>query len=195
MHKCRLPHLCAFPCWTPRRVGSICAETNKIIYGKHAQKAGLKKGVLRCRYLTDTSEEEILDKPIRLPKTALKGRKINIPLPFTDFRPTIKQYVRKQWSEFWSLQSENKLHAVLPALECSVSSCREMRREEIVRCRLRIGHSFFILLAGENPPECISCQERPKVYHILLHFSEYHHKRTLLPSRDSERAAGEYFLG
>ena len=33
MHKCWLPHLCASPCWTPRRVGSICAETNKIKYG------------------------------------------------------------------------------------------------------------------------------------------------------------------
>ena len=53
-------------------------------------------------------------------KTALKGRKINIPLPFTDFRPIIKQYVRKQWSDFWSLQSENKLHAVQPALGCSI---------------------------------------------------------------------------
>jgi hypothetical protein len=63
-------------------------------------------------------------------KTALKGRKINIPLPFTDFRPIIKQYVRKQWSEFWSLQSENKLHAVQPALGCSEWSCREKRHEE-----------------------------------------------------------------
>jgi len=42
----------------------------------------------------------------RAAKTALKGRKINIPLPFADFRPIIKQYVRKQWSDFWSLQSE-----------------------------------------------------------------------------------------
>ena len=38
-------------------------------------------------------------------KTALK-----------DFRPIIKQYVRKQWSDFWSLQSENKLHAVQPCM-------------------------------------------------------------------------------
>ncbi|KAK2151198.1 hypothetical protein LSH36_372g01028 [Paralvinella palmiformis] len=77
-------------------------------------------------------------------KTALKGRKINIPLPFTDFRHIIKQYVRKQWSDFWSLQSENKLHAVQPALGCSMWSCRERRREEIVLCLLRIGHSFLI---------------------------------------------------
>ncbi|KAK2150740.1 hypothetical protein LSH36_391g01021 [Paralvinella palmiformis] len=33
------------------------------------------------------------------------------------------------------------------------------------------------LLAGEEPPECISCQERLTVDHILLHCSEYHHIR------------------
>jgi len=113
-------------------------------------------------------------------KTALKSRKINIPLPFTDLQPIIQQYVRKLWSDFWSLQFENKLHAVQPILGWSMWSCRERRREEIVLCRLRIGHSFLThryLLAGKYPPECISCQERLAVDHILLHCSEYHHIR------------------
>ena len=113
-------------------------------------------------------------------KTALKGRKINITLPFTDFRPTIKQYLRKQWSDFWLLQTENKLQVVQPALVCSMWFCRERRREEIVPCHLRIGHSFLThryLLAGEDPPECISCQENLTVDHILLHCLEYYHIR------------------
>ena len=40
-------------------------------------------------------------------ETALKDRKINIPLPFTDFRPIIQQYIKRQWSDIWPLQSEN----------------------------------------------------------------------------------------
>jgi len=99
-----------------------------------------------------------MNSPIRL----LQPRKINIPLPFTDFRPIIKQYTRRQWSDFWS-QRENKLQAVQPTLGCLVWSCRETRREEIVLCRLRIGHPFLThryLLAGEDPPECISYQEQ-----------------------------------
>ena len=145
----------------------------------HSTFKTLKKDVVFCWVPSHVGirGNELADKAA---KTALKGRKINIPLPFTDFRPIIKQYVRKQWSDFWSLQSENKLHAVQPALGCSMWSCRERRREEIVLCRLRIGHSFLThryLLAGEDPPECISCQERLTVDHILLHCSEYHHIR------------------
>ena len=144
----------------------------------HSTFKTLKKDVVFCWVPSHVGirGNELADKAA---KTALKGRKINIPLPFTDFRPIIKQYVRKQWSDFWSLQSENKLHAVQPALGCSMWSCRERRREEIVLCRLRIGHSFLThryLLAGEDPPECISCQERLTVDHILLHCLDYYER-------------------
>ena len=58
MHKCWLPHLCASPCWTPRRVGSICAETNKIKYG-HAtppKKLAHKNRALEVESSSDTEE-------------------------------------------------------------------------------------------------------------------------------------------
>jgi len=115
---------------------------------------------------------ELTDKAV---KTALKGQKINIPLPFTYFRPIIKQFVRRQCSDFWSLQTENKFHAVQLTSGCSMWFCWERHREEMMLCRLWIGHSF--LLAGEDPPQCISCQECLTVDHILLHCLEYHRIR------------------
>ncbi|KAK2167197.1 hypothetical protein LSH36_31g03008 [Paralvinella palmiformis] len=128
----------------------------------HSTFKTLQKDVVFCWVPSHVGirDNELADKAA---KTALKGRKINIPLPFTDFLSIIKQYVRKQWSDFWSLQSEKKVHAVQPALGCSVWSCRERCPEEIVLCRLWIGNSFLThryLLAGEDPPGCISCQER-----------------------------------
>ena len=48
---------------------------------------------------------------------------------------------------------------------------KESRKEEAVLCRLRIGHTYFthsFLLKGEDPPECIACQESYTVKHILL---------------------------
>jgi len=56
----------------------------------------LKKDVVFCWVLSHDGirGNELADKAA---KAALKGRKINIPLPFTDFRPIIKQYVRKQY--------------------------------------------------------------------------------------------------
>ena len=67
---------------------------------------------------------------------------------------------------------------VHPKLGCWPLSNRERRREQIVLCRLRIGHSYLthrFLLAGEDPPVCIPCQEDLTVAHILIDCAEYAH--------------------
>ena len=59
-------------------------------------------------------------------------------------------------------------------------SNRDRRREQLVLCRLRLGHTYTTrgyLLAGEDPPVCISCQENLTVEHILIHCAEYFHVR------------------
>ena len=66
-------------------------------------------------------------------------------------------------SDFWANQINNKLHSVQPTLGCESLSNRDRRREQLVLCRLRLGHTYTIhryLLAGEDPPVCISCQEK-----------------------------------
>jgi len=113
-------------------------------------------------------------------KAALNDQPQNMALPYSDFRHIIHNYIRKQWINFWSLQVNNKLHLVKPTLGRSAWSSREKRREEIVLCRIRIGHAYLThryLLAGDDPPECVSCQETLTVSHILVDCAEYSHIR------------------
>ena len=45
------------------------------------------------------------------------------------------------------------------------------RREESLLCRLHIGHSLLshsFILKREDPPECIPCNERLTIKHLLL---------------------------
>ena len=63
-----------------------------------------------------------------------------------------------------------------PELGLWPHSSQERRRDELILCRLRIGHAYLThrhLLCGDPPPVCIGCQERLSVEHILIHCVEY----------------------
>ena len=65
-------------------------------------------------------------------------------------------------------------------LGCGSLSNRDRRREQLVLWRLRLGHTYIThryLLAGDDPPVCISCQENLTVEHTLIHCAEYFHVR------------------
>ena len=101
-------------------------------------------------------------------------------LPYSDFNPLVKRFIRGKWSDFWATQINNKLHSMQPTLGCGSLSNRDRRREQLVLCRLRLCHTYvthryyiYLLLAGEDPPLCISCQENLTVEHILIHCAEY----------------------
>ena len=113
-------------------------------------------------------------------KAALNERLTMMTLPYSDFKPLVKRFIRGKWSDFWATQINNKLHSVQPTLGCGSLSNRDRRREQLVFCRLRLGHTYTThryLLAGEDPPVCISCQENLTVEHILIHCAEYFHVR------------------
>jgi ribonuclease HI len=115
-----------------------------------------------------------------LAKTALYGPITQIRVPYSDQIVLLKLHFRKKWQIFWDQQVHNKLQSVHPTLGCYPLSNRERRREQIVLCRLHIGHTYLThrhLLAGEYPPVCVSCQERLTVEHILIHCAEYVHIR------------------
>ena len=115
-----------------------------------------------------------------LPGYALTRPILNLRVPYTGLIAYAKVYFRDKWQNFWDLQIFNKLQAVHPKLGCWPLSNRERRREQIVLCRLRIGHSYLThryLLAGEDPPVCIPCQEDLTVAHILIDCAEYAHFR------------------
>jgi len=69
----------------------------------------------------------------------------------------------------------NKLHSAKPVLgEWLTGNLK--RREELVLTRAHIGHTYLThkyLLAGEEPPFCISCHQILTVEHIFLHCVEF----------------------
>ena len=95
----------------------------------------------------------------------------NLTLPYSDYLPLIRTHVLNQWQSSWSLETENKLHAIEPAVNIT-KSYRLPRRDEIIIHRLRIGHTFLThgyLLKRDSPPQCSACQTQLTVEHVLLH--------------------------
>ena len=111
-----------------------------------------------------------------LAKLALNEAYTNIKIPYTDLVYYAKFHLRKNWQFFWDQQVQSKLHAVHPELGLWPHSSQERRRDELILCRLHIGHTHLThrhLLVGDPPPVCVSCQERLSVEHILIHCAEY----------------------
>ena len=47
-------------------------------------------------------------------KAALNERLTIMTLPYSDFKPLVKRFIRGKWSDFWVTQINNKLHSVQP---------------------------------------------------------------------------------
>jgi hypothetical protein len=95
-------------------------------------------------------------------KAALLVPISNLALSHTDYFPVIRTYVLSQWQKSWSLETQNKLHAVEPTVNIIKSYCLP-RREKISIHRLRMGQTFLThghLLKRDSPPQCIACQTR-----------------------------------
>ena len=97
----------------------------------------------------------------------------NLILPYSNYLPVplIKTHVLNQWQSSWSLETENKLHAIEPTVN-KTNSYRLPRRDEIIIHRLRIGHTFLThgyLLKRDSPPQCSACLTQVTVEHVLLH--------------------------
>jgi len=79
MRKCWLAHRCACSCWTPRRAGSICAETIKTKYGHPTPP---KKRALEVDPSSDTKEPSLHPWPRFL---VIQGT--NKDIPFAKLNP------------------------------------------------------------------------------------------------------------
>ena len=88
-----------------------------------------------------------------------------------NFKPFINNYVLSQWQASWDTAVFNKLHAIKPNIGNGSSAIRNLRREEVVITRLRIGHTRIThsyLLNHEEQPFCIVCNQPFTVKHILI---------------------------
>lgn len=91
-------------------------------------------------------------------------------VPLQDLRPAIKKSINVSWQNFWREQKQNKLHLVKPNIG---SRLRDLpnRLQDVLLCRLRIGHTYLthgFLLRREEPPQCTHCGALLSVIHILI---------------------------
>ena len=103
------------------------------------------------------------------------------PLPARDFYPAVSCFLQCQWQRQWAAQSRNKLRELKPTLKPWLSSSRRSRLEEVIQCRLRIGHTYAThgyLLRGEDRPMCSICDQPLSVAHVLLTCQRYRNIRS-----------------
>ena len=92
-------------------------------------------------------------------------------IPFNNFKPLINKYILSEWQKSWDTATFNKLHAIKPVVGNNSSAIRNVRREDVVITRLRIGHTRFThsyILNREEQPFCIACNQHITVKHILI---------------------------
>ena len=123
-------------------------------------------------------------------KSTLSLPQSNNKVSYTDFKTSILTYIQSSWQSQWDADLFNKLHAVKPTLGEWYPSYRSIRREEVIITRLRIGHSHLThswLLAKEDAPECIQCNEYLTMKHILLDCIDFQ------PIRDKHYSADNMY--
>ena len=97
---------------------------------------------------------------------------------FFFFLNHINQYILSTWPDDWNDAVANKVHSVKPVLGDWQSSYRQCRKDELVLCRARIGHTHLThsyILRKDPPPRCEHCQCILTVRHIFMecyHFAE-----------------------
>ena len=120
-------------------------------------------------------------------KSALDLPRAKIGVPYTDFKHLISQYIFSTCQEDWNGTVMNKLHSVKPVLGDWQSSYRRCRKDEVVLCRARIGHTHLTnlyILRKDPPPLCEHCQCILTVRHILVECNHFARERKDIFGRD-----------
>ena len=107
----------------------------------------------------------------RKAKEALNLNMSMFEIPFNNFKPFINKYILSKWQTLWDADIFNKLHAIKPTLGNNSSVVRNLRREEVVFTRLRIGHTRITrsyLLSREEQPFCIASNQFITIKHTLI---------------------------
>ena len=98
-------------------------------------------------------------------KSALDLPRVKVGVPTTDLKHHITQYILSTWLDDWHGAVASKLHSVKPVLGDWQSSYRRCRKDEVVLCRARIGHtrlthSYILCWGVVKQPFNQSCSMR-----------------------------------
>ena len=81
---------------------------------------------------------EMVDKQA---KSSLSLEPTSFKIPFSNFKPSINKYILEEWQTSWNNSIGNKLLDIKPTIGEYQSVVRNIRREEVVLARLRLGHT------------------------------------------------------
>ena len=116
---------------------------------------------------------EMVDKQA---KTSLSLEPTSFKIPFSNFKPSINKYILEEWQTSWNNSIGNKLREIKPTIGEHQSVVRNLRKEEVVLARLRLGHTrvtHSYLLLGEEHPQCVGCDAPFTVRHFLLECGDF----------------------
>ena len=113
-------------------------------------------------------------------KDSLNLHPTDFSIPYTNFKSFINKYILNKWQILWNNSVGNKLFEIKPVIGQSQPVVRNVRQEEVVLARLRIGHTRIThsyLLKREEPPYCFGCDTLFTVRHFLLECGDFSHIR------------------
>ena len=116
---------------------------------------------------------EMVDKQAKI---SLSLEPTSFKIPFSNFKPSINKYMLEEWQTSWNNSIGNKLLDIKPTIGEYQSVVRNIRREEVVLARLRLGHTrvtHSYLLQGEEHPQCVGCDAPFTVRHFLLECGDF----------------------
>ena len=115
-------------------------------------------------------------------KSFLDLPRAKVGVPYTDFKHLMSKYIFSTWQDDWNGAVMNKLHSVKPVLGDWQSSYRQCRKDEVVLCRARIGHTHLThsYILRKDPPHC-QCILR--VRHILVECNNFARERKYIFGR------------
>ena len=99
-----------------------------------------------------------------------------------DTKNVFKQIFTHGWTDEWQCVQNNKLKKIKDSVMKWNSSEQKNRRNEVVLCRLRLGHTKLThgyLMEGKDPPKCSTCGVPITVHHILIECRQFLHQRRL----------------
>ena len=95
---------------------------------------------------------------------------------YCGFLKVYNKYILEEWQTSWNNSIGNKLLDIKPTIGEYQSVVRNIRREEVVLARLRLGHTrvtHSYLLQGEEHPQCVGCDAPFTVRHFLLECGDF----------------------
>nr|CAH7715338.1 unnamed protein product [Callosobruchus chinensis] len=102
----------------------------------------------------------------------------DIPTPYKDIVSHMKSRVLQVWQHEWDQYTGHMKHRI--KILSPTSNLEYYKKEQVLLCRLRIGHTnvTHVHLLNRNPtPRCLRCNEVLTVEHILTYCTEYEHIR------------------